>query len=171
MAEIAVTIKRLLATLALCLFLTSLLGILLYLFPNKKGPPSGREVKDERVVDIVDSIKKKAKISEKVRIFATPGSLPVGAVTFRGGMGDEVFIVTGEEPLQKWPDEALKGLFAHELSHLSLGHLDTIFTGKRDFEAEADAEAIKLVGKDALRLCFQSHVEDRLDKAEKILQK
>lgn len=167
----AETIKRLLATLALGLILASFFGLLFYLILPKKWPPPGKEIKDERVINIVDSIKKKAGIQEKIRVFAVPGSLPIGAEIFRGEAKNEAIIVTGEEPLKRWPDEALKGLFAHELSHLSLGHVDLIFHGKRDLEVEADVEAIKLAGKDALWSCLRNHIEDRVDKAEKILQK
>ncbi len=161
-------LKRVLLTFLLCLTLTLMFGLSFYYLPKNKPP--GREVKEERVINLVESIRKKAKISEKIKVFALPGHLSVTAEIFRA-KDNEIIILTGEELLGKWPDEALKGLFAHELAHFLLGHIGLVFKGNRDLEAEADAEVIKLVGKDALWSSLRNYMEDRIDRAEKVLQK
>ncbi|MBI2057496.1 MAG: M48 family metalloprotease [Candidatus Yanofskybacteria bacterium] len=135
------------------------------------------EVEAGRVVDILNEVKSKAEVDKDVKVLVTYFNF--SSTAYIDEEDGKVSIIISRKVL-KWPDDALRGLFGHELGHLVFGHTkEHKHRTKSDFDSEqalADACAIVWVGREALVSCFKELemdkpvLEERLARANKILE-
>ncbi len=128
-----------------------------------------KEVVVGRAIALLQKVKTRANLDKKVRIFVYE-EVPTGVASVDlDSFHNELRIVTGRLVIEKFSDDALEGLIAHELGHYLSGHLKT----SEQIQAEADAWVIKLSGVKHLE-SFLLGIEDsrlarRMSLAERVV--
>lgn len=109
-------------------------------------------VADQRILEILKDIKNRAGMKDEVALYSSPTRLCNGISRAEDG---SLRVVLYRGVFNDWSDEAVKGIIAHELGHFLAKHsfdwdlypLEI----QEEYQTEANAWAIRLVGKDALR--------------------
>ncbi|MDO8494922.1 MAG: hypothetical protein Q7S32_00140 [bacterium] len=124
-------------------------------------PGMAVELSSGPAIDYINEIKLKGGVTGNIRLFVMPKRFPNRAFIASGWLDN--FIVTSEEELA-WPTEPLRGILAHEIGHLALSHISfwmilvddmTFNILQLRFQAEADAWAVRVVGRGALEACLK----------------
>lgn len=159
--------QRILKILLVCLAAVALLGVIVLLNFLYRPSPVPKEIMTGRAIAIARRLEAKANLDKKVRIFAyevAPSGIANSRLnSFRG----ELRIEVGRFVLERFSDQALESLLAHEIGHYLAGHFKT----SEQTEAEADAWAIKLAGAESLAILLGAindpHAARRIALAER----
>ena len=135
----------------------------------------------QQILDIIEQVRIRAGIDREVVVYSSKDKSDSGI--YIGGMGkgqdDKIRIILHRDVF-RCSSEAISGYLAHELGHYLAGHSmgwDYLTESDKEFkQAEANAQAISLVGKDAVNsfLICQGFPKDLAMKsvqdAEKLLK-
>ena len=118
------------------------------------------EITDKRIIALLDSVKAKGNVHESIHLYVFNPLSMLRAASSRPMIFIQrdsrriVGIHIDTRVISSFSDEAFRGALAHELGHLVLGHdlgpVDRPDDQKLREEIEADAFAVKIVGKNEL---------------------